>query len=133
MPILAAYVAALVSLLAIDGVWLAATLHSFYSPRLAHLLAETPSKLPAALFYLLYAGCVSFLVVAPALEAGWPLWRAGLAGAVLGLAAYAAYDLTNQATLRAWPLAVTVVDVAWGALLTGVVALAATAAARHFS
>ncbi|HEY0293278.1 MAG TPA: DUF2177 family protein [Hansschlegelia sp.] len=34
------------------------------------------------------------------------------------------YDLTNLATLRDWPAALSVVDMAWGALLTAVSATA---------
>ena len=32
----------------------------------------------------------------------------------LGLVAYGTYDLTNQATLRDWPAAVTAADLGWG-------------------
>jgi uncharacterized membrane protein len=40
-------------------------------------------------------------------------------GALFGLIAYATYDLTNLATLKDWPLIVTIVDLAWGAVLAG--------------
>jgi uncharacterized membrane protein len=39
------------------------------------------------------------------------------------LIAYSTYDLTNYAILKAWPLGLSVVDVAWGTFMT---ALAAT-------
>ena len=52
-------------------------------------------------------------------------WRtATLNGLVFGLAAYATYDLTNQATLSLWSTRLTLIDMAWGAAAT---ALAATA------
>ena len=35
---------------------------------------------------------------------------------------YATYDLTNLATLKDWPLIVAIVDMLWGAVLTGSVA-----------
>jgi uncharacterized membrane protein len=38
--------------------------------------------------------------------------------------AYMTYDLTNLATLRDWPLGLSLVDTAWGCVATG---LAATA------
>ena len=44
-------------------------------------------------------------------------------GAALGFVAYTTYDLTNQATLRAWPLHVTLIDLAWGTFLTASAAL----------
>ena len=48
-----------------------------------------------------------------------------LRGALLGLAAYGAYDLTNQATLKNWPLSITIVDMLWGTLATGLVCVIA--------
>lgn len=49
-------------------------------------------------------------------------WRhALLSGALFGLITYATYDLTNLATLKDWPLLVTVVDLAWGATLAACV------------
>jgi len=39
-----------------------------------------------------------------------------LAGAFFGLITYATYDLTNHATLKGWPLIVTLADLAWGFL-----------------
>ena len=44
-------------------------------------------------------------------------------GALLGLICYATYDLTNLATLKDWPLVVTVVDLVWGTLLGGTVSV----------
>jgi uncharacterized membrane protein len=39
---------------------------------------------------------------------------------LLGAALYAVYDLTNQATLSRWTLKMTVTDIVWGAVLSGV-------------
>ncbi len=43
-------------------------------------------------------------------------------GALFGFVAYATYDLTNLATMKGFTAKVVVVDLAWGALLTAVVA-----------
>lgn len=104
--------------LAIDAVWLTTMTGAFYRPMLGGHLADQPRLVPAALFYLLYIfGIVNF-AVAPALQS--EQWSTALLnGALLGLVAYATYDLTNQATLREWPTAVSVVDMAWGTFLTG--------------
>ena len=52
-------------------------------------------------------------------------WARALAyGALFGLISYATYDLTNLATLREWPLLLTVVDLAWGAALAAAVSVA---------
>ena len=37
-------------------------------------------------------------------------------GALFGLLTYAVYDFTNYSTLKDWPFALALVDVAWGAL-----------------
>jgi uncharacterized membrane protein len=77
----------------------------------------------AIVFYLLFIGGLMFFAVAPALESGeWR--RALLYGALFGFMTYATYDLTNLATLRNWSVTVTLVDLVWGAILSGLVALA---------
>ncbi len=76
------------------------------------------------------AGIVWFAVL-PALATG-QLGKAALNGALLGIVCYATYDLTNQATLRDWPLAVTLADIPWGAFVTAVGASAGFLAASRF-
>ncbi|MEZ4415766.1 MAG: DUF2177 family protein [Gemmatimonadota bacterium] len=75
----------------------------------------------ALAFYLIYLGGVLLLAVVPAV-AEQSLQRALLNGAVLGLVAYAAYDLTNLATLRGFPAGLVPVDLVWGTVLTAAVA-----------
>ena len=83
-----------------------------------------PGFVAAALFYAVYAAGVVHFAVMPGLRAGG--WTTALAqGALLGLVAYATYDLTNLATLKGWPIAMSAVDIAWGAALTAVVAAGA--------
>jgi len=31
---------------------------------------------------------------------------------------YATYDLTNQATMKDWPVTITLIDLAWGTFIT---------------
>jgi uncharacterized membrane protein len=84
---------------------------------------------PALVFYLLYAFGVTLFAVEPGLAAqNWKI--AALYGLALGLVGYGVYDLTNQATLRVWPLALTVVDMAWGSFLTALAASAGYGAGR---
>lgn len=80
-------------------------------------MAERPVWAAAGIFYLLYAVGLTVFVVIPGTDAGAPLealWR----GALFGLVGYATYDLTNHATVRDWPLTVTLVDMAWGTFLS---------------
>lgn len=115
---LAIYGRALALFVALDAVWLGLVARDFYPRHIGHLMAADVAWGAAVLFYLVFlAGVVTF-VIRPSLEAGSPSF-ALTRGAFFGLVTYATYDLTNQATLRAWPVLVTVVDLAWGAALTG--------------
>lgn len=105
---------------AIDMIWLGFIAKDFYQDKLGHLLGSV-NWTAAILFYLFFIVGILFFAVVPALEAG-SLLRALLVGAFLGLLTYATYDLTNLATLKDWPLSIALVDMAWGAVLTGSVA-----------
>jgi uncharacterized membrane protein len=123
-----AYVATAVALLALDAVWLTLMADIFYRPAIGHLMAQRFALLPALAFYVIYIAGVVLFAVAPGLAAR--RWKVAFArGALLGLIAYATYDLTNQATLIRWPWRVTLADLAWGMFLTAVAASAACRAA----
>jgi uncharacterized membrane protein len=104
---------------ALDFLWLSLAGPHLYRPALGPLLSDKVRVAPAALFYLLYVGGLIGFVAAPALKDGdWGM--ALVRGAAFGLVAYAAYDLTNQATMRVWSTQVTVADLAWGAFASAV-------------
>lgn len=94
-------------------------------------MSESPQWWAAILFYALYVGALSYFVVTPHLSDS--VLRIFLNGAFLGLVAYATYDLTNQAVVKNWPLVVTVVDLAWGAFLSGAVSVIAVMIVRFFA
>ena len=124
MKILLTYLATIIPLGILDGLWLTFVAKDFYAKYLGFLFSKTINFAPIAAFYPIYAFAVMFLVVMPALEAQSlisALWK----GALFGLAAYAAYDLTNHATIANWPLIITVVDIAWGAVVTALASAAA--------
>lgn len=111
------YAVALTSFLAIDLVWLTTIAPSFYQKQIGHLMTTKPNLVAAGIFYLIFiAGLVAF-VISPALEKK-SLVQVVLMGAFFGLVTYATYDLTNLATLREWPLLVTIVDLLWGMTLS---------------
>lgn len=111
-----------------DFLWLGIAARDFYASRLGPLLRPEPNWAPALLFYALYAVGLLVLCVRPALATG--SWRKAMGmGGLLGLVAYATYDLSNLATLQGWSLAVTVADIAWGACLSALAALAGYGAA----
>lgn len=126
---LAIYLAALVTFLIIDGIWLGVVARSFYVQQLGHLLRPSPNFGVAGLFYLIYVFGILVFAVFPAMaQQSWV--TALVLGALLGFIAYGTYDLTNLATLTGWPVMVSIVDMIWGAVLTATVALAGYIAAR---
>lgn len=128
--ILVAYLATGIAFLIVDAVWLSTMADMLYRPLLGDRLAPQFHLAPAVIFYLIYVAGIVFFAVMPAL-AGGGVGRAALNGAVLGLVAYATYDLTNQSTLRDWPLAVTLADIPWGAFVTAIGASAGFLAASR--
>lgn len=124
-----AYLLMALIFLAMDAVWLSLMHTRLYRPALGHLLADGIDWTAAILFYLLYIFGVVYFAIRPALSYGKPLVALGR-GALLGLLAYATYDLTNQATMRDWPWHVTLADLAWGTTATGLAAWAAAALTR---
>ena len=102
----------------IDMIWLGAVAKGFYRKHLGGMLSPSVQWGAAILFYLMFIAGLLVFVVRPAIAAGAPL-QALLYGALFGLICYATYDLTNLATLKDWPLIVTVVDLVWGTALGG--------------
>ena len=96
-------------------------------------MSASPSWIPVVLFYILYAIGIAVFVTLPAFRANTSYVMIFLSGALLGLVAYGTYDFTNQATLSDWPVIVTVVDLAWGAILTGVVSVVSVYIGKLFS
>jgi uncharacterized membrane protein len=111
------YFIALPVFFAIDMIWLGLVAKDFYRNQIGFLLKENVNWVAAISFYLLFIIGVVFFVVMPALEKGSWMY-ALLVGALFGFITYATYDLTNLATTKDWPLLVTLVDLAWGAVLS---------------
>ena len=129
MRMLAAIGATGVVFLVLDAIWLTVVGGRLYRPILGDMLAPTVNWPAAVAFYVIYLAGIGFFAVWPAVQEGaWT--RAALNGAVLGLVAYATYDLTNQATLRTWSTTITLADIAWGAFVTCAASVAGYAAGR---
>lgn len=126
-----AYAFTLVVFFGLDFVWLGFVARNFYASQLGSLMRENINYLAAGGFYLAYVAGVVFFAVAPAIaEGSWG--RAALNGAVLGLLAYGTYDMTNIATLKDWPVAMSIVDMAWGGIITCVSAVLGFLMVRAF-
>jgi uncharacterized membrane protein len=100
----------------IDMVWLVLVAKKFYQGQIGFLMKPDINWFAAITFYLLFIAGLVIFVISPAVEKqSWV--HAILFGALFGLITYATYDLTNLATMKDWPLLVTVVDLIWGTVL----------------
>lgn len=107
---------------AIDMLWLGLIARNFYREQLGALIAPNVNWAAAIIFYLVFIAGLVLFVISPAIDKNsWT--HALIFGALFGFICYATYDLTNLATLKGWPVAVTVVDLAWGATLGATVSV----------
>ncbi len=105
---------------AVDTVWLGLVAKTFYRKQIGHLMADQVRWPAALVFYFTFIAGIILFAVLPSVEKG-SLGKAILYGALFGFFTYGTYDLTNLATLKNWPLIVTVADLLWGMVLTGTV------------
>lgn len=116
---------------AIDFLWVGIIAKHWYAKELGNLLVDSINWVPVIGFYLLYASAILVFAVQPSLKLG--SWEyAVFYGAFLGLISYAAYDLTNLATLKNWPVLLAICDMLWGAFVTGITSLILFNLQRHF-
>jgi len=123
------YTGALFVFFAIDLTWLGVIARRFYAEQMGHLTRPDVRWGPAVLFYLIYVAAIVILCVKPGLERD-SVGRAAAMGALFGLAAYAAFDLTSLALLKDFPMKGAVVDLLWGTVLTATVSGATTVLGR---
>ena len=124
MTYVASYIAALITFLATDMVWLGIMASRFYKPALGDIAVAGVNLPPAIVFYVIYPIGLVIFAITPALKSG-TMTTAAIYGALFGFFTYATYDLSNYATLRNWTLELTLVDMAWGTILGAVTSVVA--------
>jgi len=112
------YLIALPVFFIVDMAWLGLVARGFYRKHLGYLLREQTLWAAAFLFYFIFIAGIVYFAVLPARAAG-SMGKALLYGALFGFFTYATYDLTNLATVKDWPLVITLVDLCWGTVLCG--------------
>ena len=116
------YLISLLAFFAADMMWLGLIAGSFYKSHLGFIMAPEVNWTAALIFYCLFILGILVFVVLPAIkENALPIML--VKAAFFGLITYATYDLTNLATVKDWPLIVTVVDLIWGMVLVTFVRL----------
>jgi uncharacterized membrane protein len=117
------YIATGIAFAVIDSIWLRNMYMKLYQPAIGEVLMKGVRMGPAVAFYLLYILGIIIFAFTPALASG--KWQTALVnGAMFGFFCYMTYDLTNFATLKVWSLKVTILDMIWGTVLTGLAAAA---------
>ncbi len=118
MKILLVFIITTVIFAAIDLIWLGFIAKNLYQQKLGFIMADMINWIAALIFYIMYIGGMLYFVIFPSLNNG--NWQTALLkGAILGVLCYGTYDLTNMATLRNWPSEIVIIDILWGAFLTG--------------
>ncbi len=116
------YLIALPLFLAIDIFWLGIIAKNFYAKQIGFLMKTEINWLSAIVFYLLFLVGLVVFVISPAVSER-SIFKALSLGLLFGLVTYATYDLTNLATIKNWPLLVTLVDLIWGMILSVLVSI----------
>ena len=107
--------------LVIDMIWLGVIAKNFYREQIGSLMKANPNWTAAIIFYALFIVGLTLFVIEPTAGKSW--LRTLFFGALFGLITYATYDLTNLATLKNWPLTLTIVDLIWGATIAASVSV----------
>ncbi|HAM63936.1 MAG: hypothetical protein A2Y20_02625 [Firmicutes bacterium GWF2_51_9] len=122
MKFLLHFVIALVVFFAIDLVWLGLIAKNLYSKYLGFIMSDKVNWIAALIFYALFIVGLLVFVIEPALQTP-DLTQLVLRAALFGLVTYATYDLTNLATLKDWPIQITIIDLIWGTTLSTLVSV----------
>jgi uncharacterized membrane protein len=132
MAFVVPYIAALIVFGIIDAGWLNTIGKLLYRPALADILLEDLRVVPAVLFYLAYPVGIVVFAALPGLRADSIPLAFGDA-LLFGALAYGTYDLNNYATLRSWTVRITVINICYGALATGIAAITAMLVTQAFT
>lgn len=111
------YAATLLAFLAMDAAWLTFVAIDKFRAQLGDVMRPDPVISAAFVFYPLYALGLLLLAVKPGIEQN-SLSKAAFAGALVGLTAYATFDLTNLIIIRGWTVALAALDVTWGVVVS---------------
>lgn len=112
-----AFTASLLTFIVLDAAWLILVGIGQFQAQIGSILRPQPDLGAAAAFYATYAVGLMLLAVRPALQQR-SLGCAATNGAVLGLTAYATFDLTSLAVIKGWTWELALLDMAWGTALS---------------
>jgi len=102
----------------LDILWLRWAAGNLYKPVIGEIMAVNFNAKAAVAFYLIYIAGICWFAIRPGLEGGG-VREAMLNGILLGALCYATFDLTSQAVMKVWATHISVLDILWGAFVTG--------------
>ena len=114
---LAYFAVTFVVFMGIDLVWLGFVAKNIYSKYLGYLMAPKVNWLAALVFYVIFIIGILYFVIAPSLV-DRDFTQLVIRAMLFGFITYATYDLTNLATVRDWPITITIIDLIWGTTLS---------------
>lgn len=119
------FLTALLSFIILDIIWLGIIMKEFNMRQLASIGRIENGRFEmnyaaAAVTYILMALAV-IIYVLPQVKQNEKTTKTFFQGALLGLIIYGVFDMTNLAILKDYPLAFIAPDMAWGALVFGIV------------
>lgn len=95
----------------LDLIWFSVISGDWYQQEMQKLMRADFIVWPWLVFYFLYGG-VTF-VLAVVANRDKPIYYAGIDGALLGLASYGAYNLTNYSIIEGFSLFIMMIDWSW--------------------
>ncbi len=117
------YFIALFIFLIIDALWLGVVARNLYKKEIGFLMKKNINWVAAIVFYLLFILGLTVFVIEPVIVRDGQFLNSLTLGSLFGLVSYATYDLTNLATIKKWPIKVTIIDLAWGSFIGGIVSI----------
>lgn len=127
------WVIAFLAIVFFDIIWFSLTVEKFYKPNLHSIISNNFRYNIAAIFYIIYSFAISYLIIIPNIHSNSSIIHIGIAGFVMGIASYSAYNLTNQATIENWPIAITLIDTFWGGFVTSLVSAFSYYIVKYFN
>ncbi len=125
MRIVKLYLIAASTFIILDALWLGWIAKSMYQISIGDKMKSPPNWLAALAFYIIFIAGLLYFSVYPSIESG-NLMKALINGSLIGLLTYSTYGLTNLATLKGWPLKMTLIDILWGAFICSATSLITT-------
>jgi uncharacterized membrane protein len=109
------------TIFAIDILWLGVFAKEYYQKMMSPLVQIEFNWVYVVLFYIVYFTGLYIFALKPGIAAE-SLRTTIISAALFGFFCYATYDLTNLATLKNWPLSLSLVDMVWGTFLSATTA-----------